>query len=328
MLTLLLALPLSGAWISAPDYAIYTDLKSPDPVVLTKKISSEGFDSETCSLWTREADTGKLSALAPKAKRELPGVSGEILSDWTGTDFLTRSQDGKSVERRDRDGKVLETVGASWAGEAVRVVSTPDGKRWALLSRAEHLVLLHLDEKYGTRKETPIAKSTDFWGTAKILVDTKGRKLWVGYAATRPGLIYSPHVARLDFEGKVEAVYQWKEKGLFFDACLDEEFSILASRDIPSSPYTLPVYSTLESLASDGEIKTRYEAETNYFIDALACQTDRVLMVQRSIFGSDGSYLVNWSRVPGASTQRLLRLPGPARRLYACSGFSEGISVE
>jgi len=328
MLTLLLALPLSGAWVSGPEYLAYSDLSANEPVVIQQKVSSEAFIEEGCRLWVRDESSGNLSSYSPKRRLELPDPTGEILSDGLDGEFVTRTLDGTAIERRGNDGKVLETIAAPWAQAVVRIVGGPEGQRWALLNRTKSLTLLSLDKHFQTLKETPIAQSQDFWGTPKLVVDSTARTLWVGYSATRPGLSYAPHIARVGFDGKIEKVVQWSEKGLFFDACLDEEFSLLASRDKPSSAYTVPVYSYLESISATGEVAVRYEAETNWFIDALVCQPDRLWMVQRSIFGSEGSYLVSWDRIKGSPAKRLHRLPAPARKLYACSGFSEGISVE
>lgn len=328
MLTLLLALPLTGAWISGPDYLAYSDLKANEPVTIVQKTTSEGFSADGCLLWARDGETGKISAYAPKRRIEIAEPTGEILSDVEGGEFFTRSASGTAIEQRDERGKILATYPAEWAAAAVRIVAGPEGQRWALLNTATTLTLAPLDAKLQPLPGTVLSQDHEIYGTPKILVDDEARAIWVGYSASRKGLSYSPHVARLDFAGKMEKVFQWTDRGLFFDACRDADRTLLVSRDKPSSPYTLPVYSSLERLSPTGEVAPLYAAETNYFIDALACQPDRLWMVERSIHGSDGAYLVSWDRVKGAPAKRLLRLPGPARKLYACSGFSEGISVE
>ncbi len=304
-----------GAWLVGSDYLAYTELNFP-PLILQKETSSEGYDPATCKVWVRDAKSGKLSAFAPKQQNEISAPSGEILSDWLGDAFLTLSPDKKSIEIRNTEGKVQKMVEAPWAVHAKRVIAG-NNTRWALSGDENRLWLTHLDANYQLVKETPLATSRDFWGNSKILFNSKTNKLWVGFAETKPSHAYSPTVLRVDPDGKIEAKFEWNERGLFFDVCLDSE-SVLISRDMPSLPYTVPVYSTLEAIPEAGKASTYYQADANLFIDGMICETDRILMVQRSIFGSDGSYLVDWNRKSGSTGKQLFRLPSPIRKLYAC----------
>lgn len=302
-------------WIVGKGYVGHTDLKKPPTYFQDMEIASDGFDASLCRVWVSDETRGHLKQFGAAGLVDAVATSVRILSSVTNERFVTTA--GSKWELRDRKGQVLSSKEAGWAGSSEQLELGWE-RAWSLNLEGNHLWLTHLDGAFTETKRTELSKTTEIWGYQKLTYDRAGDALWVGFTHTTATHIYSPTARRLSLEGDQKASFDWKERGLFFSSCLDGNHWLMA-RDIPSdSGFTVPVYSFLEKLGADGSKSTYYSGNTNDFIDATVCAPDAVYMIQRSIFGSDGSYLVRWDRTAGQLGEQLFRLPGPARALYLC----------
>lgn len=307
-----------SGWIVGEDFVARTDLKSSLKVTAGLEPRGWALDEKSCRLWVVTED-GVLASFSP---RRSAGIAEEgvdqILSEVEGGYFYTRGRDQRTLEQRTAEGTVAKSWPKPWVKSAQTIVRH-GGRAWALSNDDKKIWLSHLDADLNETKQTVVSENFELWGDTRVYLDAETKSLWVGFTRTTLTHIYSPSVRRFDFEGNALSEYVGKERGLFFDACLDAGRGLLFSRDLPSdSGYTVPLHSFLETLSPDAQVKGEYAAETNYFIDSLGCRPDRVYMLQRSIFGSDGNHLVVWKRGAAGIGERLTRLPGKGKKLYVC----------
>jgi len=249
----------------------------------------------------------------PKHTHNTTQTADKILSDIHNGTFLTKAINGE-LQKRDQKGHLLEEMDRPWLSYAERVTLTSSGG-WALhLNKNEDkLWLAELDNDYLQSQTLTVSEKRYLWTTPKMLWD--GNSVWVGYTTATNLTPYSPSISQFNSKG-FKGNFTWKDKGVFFDFCLDYDGSVLLSRDIPSPQFTVPVYPFLERIASDMSTQTYYSGETNWFIDSLVCGRDSIYMIERSIFGSDGSRIVFKKR--DATAIELFKLPAQAMELYAC----------
>lgn len=307
-------------WIVGEGFIGRTDLVS--AVVNQTKISpsSWALDRNGCRLWVSDEKTGQLARLSPDGSTlTAPDNVSRILSDPDKNgQFLTRSPGGSRVEQRDASGSLVSQSEHRWVENSEHVVRHQNFS-YSLNASEEtrKLLITRLDATLTEVGQSLVSKRLSPWGERRLALDPLGG-LWVGFTA--PGLKSSVAWAeRWSFEGRRETQHAWPERGLLFDLCAEPDGSVLVARDIPSdSGFTVPFYSYLERVKRDGSTQTYYQTDVNYFIDSVACHAESVWMVQRSIFGSDGSYLVRWNPKAGGLGDSLFRLHNKVKKLYFC----------
>lgn len=307
-----------GLWIVGENYAAFVD-ENHTPKYFQTFPTSWGFDRLSCRLWVVDENTKKLSAFEPTQKViELSESVDAILSDIKDNRFITKN--GTLVQERTDLGRLVRQSALSWASYSEGVVF--DGKSaWSLNfdSQAPKFWLQHFSLPFSEEKEEWISSTLNTIAFRKILFEKTSGTLWLGYSVTNHVPPYSPVVEQRDRGMKLIQRHLWGERGLFFDFCAQDNGSVLVSRDRSSnSGYTVPLYSFLEHF-SILPPTTLYVGDMNLFIDSVTCGSSVVYMIQRSIFGSDGSHIVRWDRTPGTLGERLFRLPGRAHKIYECS---------
>lgn len=307
-----------GLWIVGENYVAFADEKPP-PKYFQAFPTSWGFDRLSCRLWVVDKNTKKLSAFEPTQQVfELSEPVDAILSDIEENRFITKN--GTLVQQRTDLGRLVQQSVLSWAPYSEGVVF--HGKSaWSLNFdfQAPKFWLQHFSIPFSDEKEEWISSTLNTIAFRKILFEKTSGTIWLGYSVTNHVPPYSPVVEQRGRDMKLIQRHLWGERGLFFDFCAQGDGSVLVSRDRSSnSGYTVPLYSFLERFLILPPTKL-YEGDVNLFIDSVTCRSPIVYMIQRSIFGSDGSHLVRWDRTQGTLGERLFRLPGRAHKIYECS---------
>ncbi len=286
--------------------------------VPTQRNVSHAFDPKGCRLWLMSSD-GTLSSylnsdLSPV--KTLKVSAGAIVSYLSDGHFFVLTQNGE-LQKRTAEGQVATTFSIADADKLLRLESSADAV-WGLFldSTANRIWLRRFDPQLNLKKEIPVASANVIWANPRLHVHSGTDEAWVGYSTSAVGLSTTPMVKRFLPDGSEASVFSWGQRGLFFDQC-EEGDHMLAARDLPTPPYTVPVFSFIDELVPGAKPKRQYAAPDNYFIDSLSCRADSFWMVQRSIFGSDGSYLVGFDRRVAKETKRV-KLEGPAEQLYGC----------
>ena len=221
---------------------------------------------------------------------------------------------------RDLTGDRIFSLSANWVEQSQRIIFHDD-TFWSLgADTTTHRLWLSRVNLEGVETDKVIAPQPyNSFGDFRVLLDPSRKLLWLGFTAGRPGLSYAPIVE--NYNWGTQKTFGWNPdgKGRLFDAIIDLDGSLLMARDVPSdSGFTVPFYSHLERISIEGVGATYYQSDLNYFIESAVPTAQKLFMIQRSIFGSDGSYLVEWDRRPGEIGERLFRLPGSAKKLFVC----------
>lgn len=305
-------------WVAGEEFIGRWDTVHPIEIMPAKP-KSWGMNQNSCEVWfSDEKET--VFRLSPTDKAPVPTTAnGKILTETFQDTFLTKSPTDE-LEAHDRNGDLVKSYGTvPQSTQAVEV-----GKKHSFLldysSEQNHLNLITLSPEFSPVKTTSVSYGGSLWSTAKILFDKDQESVWVGYTSRTPSHMYSPVVELRDSAGAKKYSHSWADRGIFYDMCMEKEGSLTIARDVPShSGFTVPIYSFLENLKANSAPVEQYAADTNFFIDSMACLPGEVYMLQRSILGSDGSHLQLWHRGESGFGKTLLKLPGRAWKISVCN---------
>ncbi|MEZ4751331.1 MAG: hypothetical protein R3B54_12155 [Bdellovibrionota bacterium] len=264
-------------------------------------IHSWSFERNTCELWT-ERDGRILD----------PGGSvlfeGNFVSDVNEHSALVLHN--SFLENRELlTGSLLATTELNESGALQRAVKA-EGRYFLLFQGPRRLWVERRTKDLELEQSIVIAEGRDLWRVPKIV--SAGNSIWVGFSVTSNSHAYSPVVARLDFGAKIQEFFSWPDKGLLF-ALAPFGKNVLASRDIPTAPFTLPIYTHVEHLAANSPPVRHYSAETNWFVDALAAEAETLWTAERSIHSGTGSRLRRHAQQKGL--EKVWPLPEAVRDL-------------
>ncbi|MBI4403452.1 MAG: hypothetical protein HY537_04785 [Deltaproteobacteria bacterium] len=311
-------LGLARVWIMGQNYVGYLDKKNEWHSIASVIPTSWGLDSSHCRVWLAEEAKSTLMYTAGGPLQKT-GSAKKILSDVEKGIFLTQSYDRPEVQIHNQEGTITQTVQAPWVIYSERIVRNHD-QSWSLNfdETSQKLWLSHLDPNLLETSTTLLSQHTTVWPTLRMVYESLNDILWLGWTAATTSKPYSPRIQRRSRQGELQSDKIFADKGVFFDMCANEDKSLLISRDIPSdSGFTVPVYSFLENIDASGKVQTVYSAEVNWLIRSIACQKDRVYMIQQSLFGSGGNRLVEFDLIYGKESVLTL-LPGQAWKIYSC----------
>ncbi|MCB0405760.1 MAG: hypothetical protein KDD51_13340, partial [Bdellovibrionales bacterium] len=270
-------------------------------------INSWALERNTCHVWAeqssrwdfRDADTSTVP------------FAGRLVSDVENGSVLVTN--GTQLQRRSIPTGELVADGAVENGNELQRAVYTNGHYWLLFQKQRRLWLEEWTQELSYLRSVSLVDGRDLWKAPVILSASSG--LWVGFSVTSNSHAYSPVVARVDTDGKILEFFSWQEKGLLFAlAVLGAD--VLISRDVPSSPFTLPVYSHIELLKPNSTPQPYFSAETNWFVDAMAVGQQGLWTAERSIHSGTGSRLRRHQAHP--INEKVWPLPGGVRALCAC----------
>ncbi len=310
-------------WIVGQNYVLRSDASGNPASVSTAPVESWGFDSAGCRMWIQEEGGGLRRFDKAGSVTQSTEKVARILSGTGEGSFLSRSwESAERLEIRDADGKRLRVFDADWVAQSEQVGWEDRSLGvWSLNvdERARKMSIIRLDSDFASAEMRTVAQPFNTFGYRRLLLDPARKFLWIAYTAAPINFPYAPAVQRHTIAVGPPSLWRSDEKGLSFDGILDADGSLLLARDIPSdSGFTVPFYSYIQRHSPEGVVSTLYQSDINFFIDSLTVDATSIYMVQRSIFGSDGSFIVRWDREPGQIGKSLFRLPGPARKIFAC----------
>ena len=105
---------------------------------------------------------------------------------------------------------------------------------------------------------------------------------------------------------------------MFFDGCLEENGVFLMARDIPTMPFTVPVYSFIERLQKEGDAKPILDLDLNLLVDSMACKPNSLYAAVHSILGGEARQVIKWDKNDLKSSEIILNLPGRANKMWVC----------
>ncbi|MCB9254586.1 MAG: hypothetical protein H6617_07885 [Bdellovibrionaceae bacterium] len=280
--TLLCLSAYSQTWIVGEGYVAHTT-ENDDLEIQNVVTPSWAIEKDSCKVWLGKNES--VDASNPDIKT-VP-FSGKLLSDVENNSVLVSS--ATSLQRRQLPkGEVLFETLLERPSALVRGLYH-ENFYWLLYQESRRVWLEQRTQDLELEKSIDLVDGRDVWKAPQIL--SAGGFLWIGFSVTSNSHAYSPVVTRLDFTGKIQEFFTWPDKGLLF-ALASLEDRVLASRDIPSAPFTLPVYSHLEELSPGVEPSRFYSAEINWFVDAMATDADGLWTAERSIHSGTGSRLI------------------------------------
>ncbi len=305
-------------WVVGKDYLAFWDSEK---ILIKKDIAplSHAFDAKSCQLWVSDPTQNALlrfepDRLSPALRVE---AQGRLVSSVSADQFLFLNEANSKLEQRNLDGEVAASHEVAESEHLLNFQGAEN--RWALFfeSKRNRIWMKSFDGDLKVQKEVPVTTASVIWTNPRMLVNSKTNDVWVGFSSSALGFSNSPMVNHYAADGLLKKEFRWGQRGLFFDFCESGE-GVLAARDLPTPPYTVPVTSFVESFAAGKGPTPHYQAATNDLVDSLRCQGDTLWMAQRSIFGSQGSYLIHWRKGDKGTGTRLHRLPGSAEKLYLC----------
>jgi hypothetical protein len=317
-----LALANSAFYVLGENYILFSK-QGESPIILSDiEPKSWALDRDRCRLWvTTQADTQLFQFDSGKKTAETPFL-GRIVSDFRLNKFVT-VEGSKKIHIRNDTGEVLKEIESS---------DVANLKRWVFLSNDESLALFQSESSKtgdslwlarlnveGTEVQRSLVEgSGGLWGNADFFVDEKNNQVWVGYARNTPEHTYSPFVKSFSLSGIKERSFHWNERGLFFDGCLNGRGDFLMVRDIPTMPYTVPVYSFFEKFSSKENPERVLEFDMNLLVDSIACESEAIYFAVHSILGGEARQIMVWSENKKKMPEPILTLPSRSQKIFFC----------
>lgn len=320
MKTLILFLGLASVsfgevWLVTPEFLQWVSPNPEQDLQFKADSSAVSIDSKSCQAWMKTEEGLHKVDFRGNSLLNVPfHIEGIILSHANPKgEFLTATAGQWRVQNS--EGQVVLEMPRP-TNRALHVTPWQGDSAWYLTEGKENELILGKIPANGETQRFSISKGVDLWGNVRVQADSVHKRVWIGYSATTSEHIYSPILELRDWEGNLIFKKEISERALFFDSCLSEDGKLIFSRDLPTMPYTVPLYSYIESLSADGTLERLYTASENQFLDSISCGTgNTVYALQRSIFGSDGQRIVKYEN----HTETLIRpADSKAREVYLC----------
>ncbi|MFM8269385.1 MAG: hypothetical protein ACKN9V_04280, partial [Pseudomonadota bacterium] len=205
------------------------------------------------------------------------------------------------------------------ASQPVQLQGNRKSGFWSLQFQKENnfLEVIYFNSRGEVIWSKPVSKNTDLWSQPKLNYISKRDQLWISYTTASIHHAYSPLVELWNSKGEKIKIFPYSDRGVLLDTCKTVNDEFLVSRDIPSSPYTVPLFSFLELLTPDSKPKSIYQAGDNYLISSIQCRPDAIWALQKSVLGSQSTLLVELS--PKMEEKNVIVLKEPAWKIHACS---------
>lgn len=293
-------------FLNETHYQVLTDIEPKSSLI----------DPVTCNLWVQsKTELLKLNTQLQVLKR-IPSAE-RILGNTLLEDSFFTIQENQWTQR-DREGNPIQNFKSPLSFPIDWVGNTQMGF-WTLdfQESQKKLSLVHMNHSGQAIWDKTISEKRDLWGTPQLHWSSDHSWLWVGFTASSPEHAYSPQLDLWLDSGRRLKTLQFSERGLLLGSCLQKDGSIWVARDLPSSPYTAPLYTHLEKVGSDMDYQLLFRAPLNDLIPALQCRDQQVWLTHQSLFQSDPSWLGFFSHP--SSEKKLLVLKEPAWKMHACS---------
>lgn len=292
---------------------------SPGKALLHKtNISAETtlLDEASCLLWVQSQN--RFQAFDPSLHVVHQFESNETLlgSQAQPEGFFTRSKTHWTL--RSREGTPLQTFKAPLEAPQ-EFAGNLDSGFWMLQldSSESTLNLVHWSPQSALSWNQTLSAGPEIWGKPKLIWDPLRHSLWVGYSSTTPDHAYAPVLELWSTTGARKHQKIFSEKGLFLDGCLLPNGELAIARDLPSAPYTVPLFSVFEQFAPDFLNQPLFQATQNQLVHSMACSQGKIWSLQSSMFGGSPTQLTEW--MADSAEQILMSQKDPAWKIHACS---------
>lgn len=316
------ALANSAFYVLGENYILFS--KQGESPVLWSEIEprSWAIDKDSCRLWvTTKANSHLFQFDKGKKTSETPFM-GRIVSNFSGKKFVTVEGSNK-IQFRNEKTEVLQEIENADAANLKKWVFLSNEESFALFQSVnsktrDSLWLARLNVQGTEVQRFSVEGAHDLWGNSDAFVDENKGRIWVGYARNTPEHSYSPSVKSFSFLGIKEGSFQWGERGLFFDGCLNENGDFFMARDVPTMPYTVPVYSFFEKLSPPKITERVLDFDMNLLVDSIACESDAIYFAVHSILGGEARQIMILSKNNNKTPEPILNLPSRPQKMFLC----------
>jgi len=284
--------------------------------------SSWTLDRKLCRLWVTSEEDSNLVAFENGNKWDEIKFTGKIISDVVDSQFATNNGNNL-IEFRDPSGHVKSQVFFENLPDLKQIHFLPGGGSWNLFQRKTSLnrdsLWVNKTDDQGTElKKIFLEASQELWGRTIFSYEKTNQRLWIGYTRSTPQHMYSPYVVQLSSTGEKEFDYQWTDRGVLFDGCVEPTGDFSIFRDIPSPEFTVPLYSYLELLPWKGIPVTRLALSTNLLVNSMDCRPDGVYVAVHSVLGGEPHQILHWDRNPKSLAEPLVTVPPKIQEVLTC----------
>lgn len=273
-------------------------------------------DPSDCSLWVQTP--GSLSKINTQLQKEFPTTTSLALLGDSVTRNSFLSSNGESWQIRNKDGIEFSTFPSPVAFPR-SLQGDPENGFWVLdfKEREKLLELVHFDKKGNIHWKKLVSAKTELWGNPVLRFDSSSQELWIAYTVTSADHVYSPRIELWSTSGKHLNTFQSTQRGLLFDACLQSPGQLVSASDLPSSPYTAPLFSFLDLFDFSFSPKRIHTTDENWLIPSIQCSFSQVWMLKTSLFGGTNHQLAEWSLSGGEKIHLIFK--EPAWKIHVCS---------
>ncbi len=293
-------------WVIGDDYVAISDKKSISPKKLTALFWR--FDKNNCGIWFTDSYNNLYYIDEKLSLQKKDSNCERIISDID--DFFYTINNKNLLIKRSKDGTPIKSNFVNWL-KTVSLINPFITTAFHYESETNIFSLAKYDDNYEETKKNVLIKENILWQNPKVLF-SKNYEFWLGYTAKINEFSYTPVIEKRNVSGDILKKFYFNSKGVFFDFCEDISGNLIFSRDIASSSgYTVPVTSVIQKITPSFNIETIYEAETNFLIDSIACDTKNIIFSERSIFSTSDSKLV-------FEENKHIKLPNKTKAIYIC----------
>lgn len=306
----------SSAWVVGPEEIIFIDSHHHLSSLTRYSVQSSLVDPDTCHLWFQTGN--KLMKMGPNLEViHRIDSTDQILGDKLTTGYwISVNQDIWTL--RDKKGHTQSRFPAPFSAPSGLVSLNPNSF-WSLDFKKENnsLRLISFDLGGNVLASYPVSKKAELWSLPFLLTPPGTNELWIGYTAGTMSHSYSPQLERWSTEGKILNKLSFSHRGLFLGMVLTPRNTVIIARDIPSDPFTVPLYTFIDEFNRFFDSNPLFSIEDNYIIRSLDSYDRSLWTYEQSILGSANKKIVKRDFI--SSQEKIFQIKESAWKIHACS---------
>lgn len=306
----------NSAWVVASNEILFIDAHDQQTALTGHSVHSSTVNPDNCHLWIQTGT--QLLELSPSLQINTQIDSNdEILGDKL-TDGLWLTVNEEIWTLRDKIGRVQSQFPAVTPAPQRLVSFSPD-IFWTLDFKKElnSLNLVSFDSTGKLIISRSVSKKAELWTSPFLVAPLGTREIWIGYTAGTPSHSYSPQLERWSESGEMLNKHLFSHRGLFLGMALTPVNSIMIARDIPSDPFTVPLFTFIDEMDHLFDLNPLFSLEDNFIIRSMDSNERSIWTYEKSILGDTNKKIVK--RDFFSSQEKVFPIKESAWKIHACS---------
>jgi len=305
-----------SAWVVGPEELLFINSQNQTSSVTQHSVQSSLVDPRTCHLWIQTGQ--EFLELTPSLKVMKRIESSDRILGYKLKGDLWISLNNGIWDVRTFDGQIQSRLPAPIENPVdLELIDSKDFWTLSFNEQDKRLELVSFNSQGNILSSHLISSKAELWHRPYLLRNPHSEELWVGYTMGTATHAYSPKIERWSLRGKKLNEHLFPHRGLLLGIATSPNNSILLARDIPSSPFTVPLFTFIDEINPFFQFATLFSLEDNYIIRSLDSEDRWIWSYETSILGSTEKRIVKRDFYSGQ--EKVFTVKDAPWKIHACS---------